>query len=733
MNQNYYFASSQLRRRSPLFEHFPITVPALHLISSVLLLALIGPFLLSYIPHTKQASPPNLPVPNEVAASLPIPVSIESNTAVIARQAASPNAISAINAGRLISTQQLGKGRATHTAYTPDERLIVQATTIGLFFYDADTHEQIHQYDLNGWVRQLLFFENGAESYLIALTGQSLIQLNLADFSLRAEWKIDEYGLDDMVISPDGSFIAFSIQDVETYQRNQVRIWSFADTGMTRTFTVPSDTDIDSLAFTEDGKKLIAATNDTLAIWSVGSGNLMASQMPYARSERFLTEADGVVDRSTILSIESHDFEALSLSPNGIIGAGMGRDDSLHLVRLADGEVIETLVEAGAMENASFRNIIFSQDGRWVTTVHGENRVSLWSIEDGIVQREVPVAEDSISHLGFSTDANQLLIQYDTGFAQIWSVNSGQVTELGNHSFASIRGVAFAPHDHTFVTAHAHGTVRVWSLDSMTEIGNQQMSLKNIDSVAISPDGSSLATAMSEVTGTNSWHDRVSLWNLRDLSHQQSFEEPSDRVAGCGIFRNTVAFSPDNRLMASGSYFHPVRLWQVEEGVLVHSLEHHRLSVLDLAFSPDGRWLASASTDGQVLIWDVGSGEVAQVLEPHLGGAVSVTFSPDGEQVATAGATGEVFLWNLQSGKVVRALDEAVNTMTNLAFSLDGTVIVAGTNDNTAKVWSVASGKVLMTLNGHTGYVNSVDFSADGSTLATGSNDGTVQLWEVNF
>jgi len=77
----------------------------------------------------------------------------------------------------------------------------------------------------------------------------------------------------------------------------------------------------------------------------------------------------------------------------------------------------------------------------------------------------------------------------------------------------------------------------------------------------------------------------------------------------------SVTFSPDLKLVASGSYDKTFKIWDAATGACTQTLEGHSNAVHSVAFLPDSKLVASGSGDETVKIWDTATGACTQTLE----------------------------------------------------------------------------------------------------------------------
>jgi WD40 repeat protein len=199
---------------------------------------------------------------------------------------------------------------------------------------------------------------------------------------------------------------------------------------------------------------------------------------------------------------------------------------------------------------------------------------------------------------------------------------------------------------------------------------------------------------------------------------QSSWSAELQTLEGHSNSVNAVAFLPDGKLLASGSFDNTVRLWDPATGAALQTLEGHGDSVNTVAFSPDGKMLASGSYDKTVRLWDPATGAALQTLEGHRDSVRAVTFPPDGKMLASGSADNTVRLWDPATGAALQTLEGHRYTVRAVAFSPDGKLLASGSSDNTVRLWDPATGAALQTLDVGT-IVAEISFSGDGQYIET--------------
>ncbi|MBC8115189.1 MAG: Gfo/Idh/MocA family oxidoreductase, partial [Candidatus Saccharimonas sp.] len=250
-----------------------------------------------------------------------------------------------------------------------------------------------------------------------------------------------------------------------------------------------------------------------------------------------------------------------------------------------------------------------------------------------------------------------------------------------------------------------------------------------VRTVAFSPDGKVLATGS---------YQSVSLWNPVTGELVKALKGHRAYVTG-------IAFSPDGLRLATACEDEIARVWKLEGDDAPLTFKQHRLPVTGVAWSPDGKLLATSAGDdtrptkgGEVKIWDAATGEVQQSFELHTKGATGVAFSPDGGHVASSGIDEHVNVYDLKAKKALGFFAGHSRPTNGVLFHPDEETVISisggrAVGKNELKIWEFVSGEELATAEAHEGRIAALALSKDGRTLATGGYDKSVALWNVGF
>ena len=198
----------------------------------------------------------------------------------------------------------------------------------------------------------------------------------------------------------------------------------------------------------------------------------------------------------------------------------------------------------------------------------------------------------------------------------------------------------------------------------------------------------------------------------------------------CSLFRNPVAFTPDNkRVLLQGSEGAQIfDLMTLSEQVLIPTTR----SVVTAALSPDGAIVALALEDYSIQLYQASNGNQTAALTGHTGLISSLDFNQTSDQLVSGSHDGTVRIWNVAQAKQTGSINPASGEVTAVGISPDGSKLAVVTLKGPASLWDLTTLQKIKDF-GTSGSFDGAKatFSPDGKLLGIGAGGGGVTLWNV--
>ena len=195
----------------------------------------------------------------------------------------------------------------------------------------------------------------------------------------------------------------------------------------------------------------------------------------------------------------------------------------------------------------------------------------------------------------------------------------------------------------------------------------------------------------------------------------------------------SVAFTKDDKLLASTGADHKIIFWDPATGQSQPTKKLHTDDVRAIAFTPDDSRFVTASNDRTLLVWNAETREVQATLRGHKSSATSVVILEGGQRAISASDDQALILWDLVQANPIFLAGFHKAAVSCLALSPDSKLIASAGKDNLVILSDVQADKLVLKhkMSGHTGEIRGLAFSPDGRYVISGARDGAVRFWTV--
>jgi WD40 repeat protein len=430
-----------------------------------------------------------------------------------------------------------------------------------------------------------------------------------------------------LAFSPDGKMLASGSDEISI---SSIWLWEAATGKVQR--RLPEDPkeiqqrrihSFRTLAFSPDGKTLATGHGDyALHLWDVatgkklhekaGTGRITHSGFHDGGIQCLIFSSDGkrlVLARDNQLALldvpSGKEIQQLP-AHRGALGRVFFSPDGKRLLTGSDetnGRILEWDTTSGRLirEIPGTARVSFSPDRKILASSVKAQTLALWDTATGVEIREFPLPLKQFHTPGdivFSPDGKLLAVEEGEGKA-VWlydpATGKQVCTVEGMTTSAYPMLLTFSP-DGRILAAADRKAIHLAEVPS----GRQLPPIvppkeRYAVAVALSPNGRTLAVPCTSLFKGG----MMILWEVATGKERLMFPEPPGEI-------HNVAISPDGRLLAAGGFDQNViYLWDALTGERLTQLKGHQGNIDSLAFSPDGRHLASGSQDTSALIWDV--------------------------------------------------------------------------------------------------------------------------------
>uniref|UniRef100_A0A8C3M008 Transducin beta like 3 n=1 Tax=Chrysolophus pictus TaxID=9089 RepID=A0A8C3M008_CHRPC len=445
---------------------------------------------------------------------------------------------------------------------------------------------------------------------------------------------------------------------------------------------------VTSLAFTADGNTFISSGRDKICmVWNLKT----------RESKRTVPIYESV--EAAILLPEQGDFSRLGVKKQGLHFLTAGSKGVLKIWEVATAACVYTQPvpfepvesEEEASEH-SLTHCMLVPERNEIVTVSVEHNIVLYDAQTLQLRKQLVGYNDEVLDVKFlGPGDSHIVVATNSPQLKVFELSTSHCQILYGHS-ETILALDVFRKGLMFVSCAKDKSIRVWRMNKDGRVVCVAQGLGHahgVGAVSCSRLKESFIVTSSQDCTIKVWNIPESLTSKAKTALISSPETLHAQVTERGHDKdiNSVAVSPNDKLIATGSQDRLAKLWSCSDCSLLGVFTGHKRGIWCVQFSPVDQILATSSADGTLKLWGLQDFSCLKTFEGHDASVLKIIFVSRGTQLLSGGSDGLLKLWTIKTNECVKTLDGHEDKIWGLHSNKQDDMVVTASSDSSITLW----------------------------------------------